>query len=76
MNEFYLPNIGYNNRRDTQKLCLAYTKDTLKMYLHCVNGKLGCCVFITYQLTWIYMYKNTYVTDEYRISWYVTKNAC
>ena len=24
-----LPNIGYNNRRDTQKLCLAYTKDTL-----------------------------------------------
>ena len=29
MNEFYLPNICYNNRRDTQKLCLAYTKDTL-----------------------------------------------
>ena len=29
MNEFYLPNIGYNNRRDTQNLCLAYTKDTL-----------------------------------------------
>ena len=29
MNEFYLPNIGYNNRRDTQKLYLAYTKDTL-----------------------------------------------
>ena len=26
MNEcIYLPNIGYNNRRDTQKLCLAYT---------------------------------------------------
>ena len=29
MNAFYLPNICYNNRRDTQKLCLAYTKDTL-----------------------------------------------
>ena len=29
MNEFYLPNICYNNRRDTHKLCLAYTKDTL-----------------------------------------------
>ena len=28
MNEFYLPNIFYNNRRDTKKLCLAYTKDT------------------------------------------------
>ena len=28
MNEFYLPNIFYNNRKDTQKLCLAYTKDT------------------------------------------------
>ena len=26
----FLPNIGYNNQRDTQKLCLAYTKDTLK----------------------------------------------
>ena len=22
-------NIGYNNRRDSHKLCLAYTKDTL-----------------------------------------------
>ena len=30
MNEFYfLRNIGYNNRRDTQMVCLAYTKDTL-----------------------------------------------
>ena len=24
-----LPNIGYNNRRDTHMLYLAYTKDTL-----------------------------------------------
>ena len=32
MNEWmnlFVPNIGYNNRRDTQKLCLAYTKNTL-----------------------------------------------
>ena len=28
MNEYiYLPNIGYNNPKETQKLCLAYTKD-------------------------------------------------
>ena len=33
MNELiYLPNIGYNNRRDTQKLCLAYTKDPVHQY--------------------------------------------
>ena len=25
----YLLNISYNNRMDTQKLCLTYTKDTL-----------------------------------------------
>ena len=31
MNEcIYLSNIGYNNRRDTQKLCLDYAKDTKK----------------------------------------------
>ena len=40
MNEcIYLPNIGYNNRRDTQKLCLAHTKDTFNYaYLIFINN--------------------------------------
>ena len=36
----YLQNIGYNNRRDTQKLCLSYTKDTLKNILYNKNCPL------------------------------------
>ena len=34
----FVPNISYNNRRDTQKLCLAYTKDTLKITLYISIG--------------------------------------
>ena len=37
MNEFYLPNIGYNNRKDNHKLCLAYTKDTLNKIIIIIN---------------------------------------
>ena len=31
MNEFYLPNICYNNRRDTQKLCYIYPRYNLHL---------------------------------------------
>ena len=52
MNEFYLPNICYNNRRDTQKLCLAYIKDTIKymiyiyIYIYRYDGKHICLLYL------------------------------
>ena len=47
MNEFYLPNSCYNNRRDTQKLCLAYTKNTLNKIIIIITIIIIIIVVVT-----------------------------
>ena len=55
MNEcIYFPNIGYNNRRDTQNLCLAYnkaqgfayTKDTLNKIIIIILFQMICISYL------------------------------
>ena len=63
--DLFLSNISYNNRMDTQKLCLAYTKDTLN-----IPNKVYNIIPILYPITYIikiyiYIYKVVMYMNSY-----------